>query len=145
MTVIACKDGIIAADTSNWNGEIWYGGGGGKINRLPCGSLVAFAGWFPVIEEARAWLRAGAPREAKPSRKVEDNCLEAVILRPDRRIWLLSHEWDLYPKNAPFEAAGSHYSFLMGAMHAGASARQAVELAIAHCGHARGEVVSLQL
>lgn len=135
MTVIACKDGIMAADSGVWCDAMLVGHTQ-KISRLPDGSLFAAGGSSPVIQLAKDWLLGGGP---KPDRVLMEDELDGLLLRPDG-IWRLSSQWDLYLSPSLFETAGSHHEFMFGAMHAGASAEKAVALAIQHGAYGRGAI-----
>ena len=139
MTVIACKDGVMAADTGSWHGNVKPGGRATKIVRLADGSLFGAAGWKPTILVAREWLNAGMPLADRPD-KADDDDLSGIMLKTDMSIWNINHRFELYPSDAEIDAVGSHTEFLYGAMLAGASAEEAVRLAIKHCNGAAGEV-----
>mgnify|MGYP001595236702 CR=1 FL=1 len=139
MTVIAVKDGIMAADTASWHSNVDRGARVSKIVHLPDGSLFGAAGWLPVIEQAREWLADGADPEKRPA-KAEADDLSGCLMRPDGSLWSVSFRFDIYPEPAGIDAQGAHNEFLYGAMLAGASAEEAVRLAIRHCTHAGGEV-----
>lgn len=47
MTVIVYRDGIMAADTAGWFGDIAAATAQRKVKRLPDGSLTAAAGMVP--------------------------------------------------------------------------------------------------
>jgi hypothetical protein len=138
VTVVACKDGIMVADTASWSGGVKFGNAQ-KIARMPDGSLLGCAGWKPVIMQVREWLADGARADNKPTPADKDD-LDAIILRPDGKIWSISYRFDLYPSDALMDAAGAHNEFLLGAMLAGASAEEAVRLALRHCGSAGGDI-----
>lgn len=143
MTVIACRGGVMAADTSSWHGDI-RSGSARKIWRLGDGSLFAAGGWKPVIGLALEWLDAGAQATDRQADAAEGD-LDGLILRPDGRIWCLTHRFMLYRSDRDYDVAGAHHEFLHGAMLAGASAEEAVRLAIRHCARAAGEVQVEQL
>lgn len=144
MTVIAVKDGIMAADTQSWHGNLKISSAS-KLRRFDIG-IGGFTGWRPVIEIAQSWLEHGGPwgsDHQRPSAVAEAD-LSGVILRPDG-IWILTHKFDVYRSASAIECCGAHSEFLFGAMLAGASAEEAVRLAILHCEYAGGEVEVMQL
>ena len=144
MTVIACRDGIVAADTGSSYGDIFHGRAS-KISRLHDGSIFAAAGWKPIIERARDWVAAGADPEKRPEKADKDD-LEGLVLMPDRKIWFVAYTFDFYEADEhEFSVTGSHHEFLLGAMRAGASAEAAVALAIKYCRFASGDVVTMRL
>ena len=143
MTVIAYKDGLMAADTQSWHIGIRHAEAV-KIVRLPDGSLFGAAGWQPEIERAQNWLANGADPTIRPA-KAEEADLEGILLKPDGSVWTVAHTFDVYRTNATTDAVGSQKEFLYGAMAAGASAEEAVRLAIKCCGNAGGDVQVMRL
>lgn len=147
MTVIAVKDGIIAADTQSWHGNLKISQAS-KLRRMEIG-ICGFAGWRPVIERAIVWLEAGGPWQwgNKPPAIIADDAtdLTGVILRPDGSIWNLTSKFDVYRTENVIDCCGAHPEFLYGAMLAGASAEEAVRLAIRYCEFAGGEVEVMRL
>lgn len=141
MTVIACKDGLMAADSGVWHGEVWMPCKT-KLRRLPDGSIVGAAGWKPVFEEWISWYEAGADPGKQPPAPKDDNDLDVIILNPDRTIWNMGFG-KLWRNEWPIAAAGSHSEFVLGALLAGMSAPDAVALAIAHLSRARGPMTSM--
>ncbi len=145
MTVIACKDGVMAADSGVWWGDIWMPSDK-KLRRLSDGSICGTAGWKPEIETAIAWYEAGANPKDRPSPPSDpQHDVDILILRPDRTLWCICDNFRLYPNSWPIGAAGAHGEFLYAAMLAGLSAEAAVTLAVAHCARARGPVVVMEL
>lgn len=141
MTVIAYRDGIVAADTSSWTGDIKFSCGA-KIHRLKDGSLVGAAGWLPVINRAIEWLDAGADPKQKPAPASDKTDIDMIWVRPGSGIWYVHENFEVWRSEVQdMAAAGSHHEFVVGAMLAGASAPAAVQLAIDHCKYAGGRVV----
>ena len=137
MTVIAYRDGVMAADRMVWQGDLRIANGATKINRLPDGSLVGCCGSRPVIAEVMAWLNGGE----KPARELKDGDFGALIVRPCGRVERLEDEMLIYPAcPADFYTMGSHGELLFGAMAAGASAPEAVRIAIRFGQYAGGDV-----
>lgn len=139
MTAIAYRDGIMTADTA-----VWASTGGGytvvgnyrKIDRLEDGSLFASTGRSSDHQAVIRWLAAGQEGEAP---KVKEG-FSAIWARPRR---VLKIEDDVRPfamPNADFYAAGSSMEFLLGSLAAGASAEEAVRLAIRYTDGAAGDV-----
>lgn len=139
MTDIAYRDGIMAADTAVW-------GGGNcnivvdhrqKIKRLHDGGLFAAAGRSVDIHTTVNYLIGqGSLDGAHPVK--ED--FGAIWVKPSGQIYWI--EKDLIPikMNSLFAAVGSLEAFLHGALHAGATAEEAVRLAILHTDGAAGDV-----
>jgi len=134
MTVIVCRDGVMAADSAVWVGDI-FSGHDRKITRLADGRLVGAAGWRPEIEKCLAWLARRGPRPPP----VGDCDFAALILAPCG-VWRVNHKFDLYRHIGDWAVEGAHDEFLLGALAQGASAADAVRLAIIYCRRAGGEV-----
>jgi hypothetical protein len=63
-----------------------------------------------------------------------------MLLKPDGTVWVITHKFHCYRSDKLCHASGAHTEFVYGAMLAGASAEQAVRLAIQHCRSAAGDV-----
>ena len=135
MTVIACRDGVIAADSGRWHSELCFGLCE-KIFEVGDGFLAA-AGSEPMIFALVKYLREGGEKPDIPS---DEDGVAAIWLRP-RGVFTAYDSAEFVPEPSPFIAAGSHTEFLMGAMAAGASAEEAVGLALEHCAFARGPMM----
>jgi hypothetical protein len=144
MTVIACKDGVMAADSSVWTGNIWMPSAESKLRRMSDGAVMGLAGWWPEIEAAIRWYQDGAKPDSRPA-KPDEGDLDILILTPQGKLWNLCNNFRLYRSEWPLGVAGSHTEFVLGALMAGASAKQAVEQACRHCSHARGPVTTMRL
>jgi hypothetical protein len=138
MTVIACRDGVVASDSAIWHGETTVGYTQ-KLHRLDDGSIFAAAGTFALILCVRDWINAGRPADTKPAVRPDDE-LDALILRQGGRMECWSTYLAPWQSMAEYEACGAHSDFLYGAMAAGASAEDAVRLAIQRCSHAGGDI-----
>lgn len=135
MTVIAYRDGIMAADSAVWGDQIIVEHVR-KIWRLADGSLFGCSGRLCDAQACADWLLNGGDKPAP----AEKGYFTALVAAPDgvvRRI-----EWDMRPFEitGPYHTCGAHMEFLHGAMAAGASAEEAVRLAIRYGDSAAGEV-----
>lgn len=139
MTAIAFRDGVMAADTA-----VWASTGGGytvvgryrKIDRLKDGSLFASTGRSADHQAVIRWLATDQEGET-PKVKEQFSAIWA------RRRGVLKIEDDVRPFDMPqadFYAAGASMEFLLGALAAGASAEEAVRLAIQYTDGAAGDV-----
>lgn len=132
MTAIACKDGVIAADTAYWLGPI-ISQYCDKIRRLKDRRLFAGSGQLSTIEACFAWLNGDAEKPAPDGEPFTGIVLSHMgIVRIDNRMLL-------YP-GGEISVAGAHSEFLLGALYAGASAEEAVRLAIRYGDSAGGDV-----
>jgi hypothetical protein len=139
LTVLACRDGVLAADTTEWHGDIRLNDAS-KVYRLSDGRLFAAYGFKHIIEACAKWLSDGG--EQPPDQGEDD--FGGIILAPDGVFWV-SEKFAIFKQNGPFHAGGAHEEFLYGAMAAGASAVDAVRLAIKYCRDAGGEVMAERL
>ncbi len=141
MTVIAVKDGVMAAD-----GFVWSGGIGSpvpfpKIVRGPNG-LLGLSGPSVDCRMVRGWFANGERESQKPKGIGEDDRgIVGLILRPDGSVWYL--DWRLFPvpdNELAVMGESDAATFVEGAMRAGASAEEAVRLAVYYCQSAGGIV-----
>jgi hypothetical protein len=86
---------------------------------------------------ARRLIERGDFKGVEP---LKDDGFSSIWLKPDGTAWLI--EDDLYPVKiaAGFAACGAPTTFMLGALYAGATAEEAVRLAIQHTDGAAGEV-----
>lgn len=139
MTVICYRDGIMAADSlSSHNGR--RVASVKKIVRSEDGNLAGSAGDASDCGAFRSWIAAGGPKETIPKLSNEDGDFDAIMVTPDRRMFMLDGSLLPIPFDAPFCAIGSGAPIAIGAMHMGATAEQAVEAAIAHNCYCHGPI-----
>lgn len=126
MTAIAYRDGIMAADGAAYcNGTLL--GICKKIARSPDGWLGAASGDSTNCYLFEKWM--DACREFQLSTKGES--FGAILVSPDREVFLIDHHDIMRPaETAPFYADGCASDILIGAMAAGATAEEAVAIAI---------------
>lgn len=130
MTVIAFKDGVMAADTqiTSFN----HKNSAQKIVRLPDGGVAGGCGLWSTAYGVLKWLAEGGDvndpallardRDWAPS--VRDACI--LIARPDGSLWLLEEEFPAYPVMDPSAAVGCGADAVVMAMGRGMSAVDAV-------------------
>lgn len=140
MTAIAWRCGSLAADSACWGGDgrNTIVGHHEKIIRLPNGGL--FAGCGRSTEADKVARHLAEHDDLQGLEHLKDEYFGAIWIKPDGIAYAL--EDDLHPMKitAPFAAWGAPVVFMLGALHAGASAEQAVRLAIHHTDGAAGEV-----
>lgn len=137
MTTIAYRDGVLASDsltTSNGLRDDY----GPKIWRVGK-ALVGAAGSRALCLKFREWVAAGMEGD-NPFSKGDGNGL--LVSEAGVVCWSESGCW---PVRQPFYALGSGYQIAMGAMEAGATAREAVSAAIKWDTSSGGEVQVLRL
>jgi len=142
MTVIAYKDGILAADTAAWQDDVIVEHPN-KVKTNDCYSW-ACCGAASQIAKFDEWASHYFNIES-PHRPTKDDDFGAIIVGRDRRVWRCSNSFVLYEvtTHADFFAEGSSCQFLTGAMLAGASALGAVMAAIKYCAWAGGKCTAI--
>jgi hypothetical protein len=141
MTVVVYRDGVMAADTADWIGNIAYTFDIEKVVRLPDGSLMGASGDSGDIQAFHKWATNGFPEQQG---KAED-VFSAMIVRPDGTIWSYDKTWRPERVFGDWYGCGAHVEFINGLMVAGIDAIGAVELAIKHCAFAAGRIYFLML
>lgn len=140
MTVIAYRDGVLAADTLVTESGRLYGFAQ-KIVRSRAGHIGGAGGPAEAGVKFMAWIEAGCV-DAPPEHK---DPADGIVIYPDGR----TMHWDggpvLLAAEAPFFALGCGAPIALGAMAAGADARRAVEIAIRYDCYCGGEITVLTL
>lgn len=125
----------MAADTATFSGDlIPYHVK--KIWRIR-GALVAAAGRSALIMAFRDWYAAGV--DVPFERDTDD--FNGLVVQPDGAVLRMDGQYGGFLRyDAPFHAIGSGMEILTGAMAAGATAPQAVEIAIKWSNYGAGGV-----
>lgn len=131
MTTIAYRDGIMAADTQGNRGGIRSVTR--KLHRID-NRIVGFSGNYQDGLTFVAWVRDGMKMDALPEfrgygRTDDAPDINALVLSPDGLVQWTEH-FQPMPITEPFFAIGSGFVSAMTAMHMGASAAKAVEIAM---------------
>lgn len=137
MTAIAYRAGVLAADTQQTAGMIIVGYTK-KVVRSPAGHIAAASGdavWCRAFNQAVT--KGDVDWKPPAGTKAED--FMAILVSPDGTAEEVVPEGNSLLE-AEFAAIGAPWQFLTGAMAAGASAEEAVRLAIQHCTSCGGEV-----
>jgi 20S proteasome alpha/beta subunit len=129
MTTIAYRDGVMAADTRAFAGYNAALGQKAKIRREPDGTLIGCSSNQVGLGEAVLdWFGRGAKSDDVP--KAGEVKFSFLAVKPDGSALYAFDGFNLSgPINAEFFAIGSGDAVAQGAMHAGASAEMAVEIA----------------
>jgi 20S proteasome alpha/beta subunit len=142
MTVIAYRDGLLAADTGASRGNT-VAGRVVKICHAANGALAAAAGGAGFNGRFLRWASQGEAWPC-PEAKTSDECHDTgIIFRPDGAIELYE-PGGMFVLTAPYFAIGSGRDQALGAMFVGADAEAAVRAAIAHDVWTNGDVVSIR-
>lgn len=130
MTIIAFKDGVMAADTmlSSHNSQ----NRAQKIVRLPDGGVAGGCGlWNRAHSGLRFLAEGGSPDDRHVSADVIGGppCIQdaaILIAKPDGSLWLLEDEFPAFPLRDSIAAVGCGTEAAMMAMTLGLSAVEAV-------------------
>lgn len=131
MTVIAYRNGIIAADQ-----QATYGNVKRKLTKLfelESGEVVGFTGTAAAAMELLAWYKDGAKKEDWPQAMQDtDEWAQMIIAYPGGCKW---YDKRPYPQEVQdkFTAWGCGAEFAIGAMAMGADAVKAVTIACEFC------------
>ena len=118
MTIICYRDGVMAADSASFSGDI-VSAHVRKITRSPTGALIGVSGDTKDVMAFLRWAEQGADLEKCP-KKIK---ICGLIAAGDDAVDMVENGL-VYRVSGPFFAVGSAEDFgLGGAMAAGASAR----------------------
>lgn len=148
MSVVAWKDGLMAADSRAYGGSYCASPGSKwKIHRLADGSLIGLVSSIVGASEyVLEWVRGGMDTAARPTGAVAG----FILIRPSGLLFLGdAKEGGAVHVSGPIKskchAIGSGAEFAIGAMHAGLSAEGAVRVACKLDNHSGLPVRSLRL
>lgn len=140
MTTVAYRDGVLAADTLlTWGSN--RDGFGVKIARR--GPVLA--GASGCVSRAQAfvdWFKAGMTGKEPDMGDKEDPAFGYIITPDDRFLMLGPHGWEV--SRDEYLSFGSGGDFASGAMAMGATAEEAVIVAIKHDTKSGGEITVLR-
>ena len=125
MTVIAFKDGVMAADTrlSDYN----EAARATKLVRLPDGGVAGACGKWADAYAALRWLEAGGQYEDEHDDKLPTISGASLLLaKPDGSLWLIEGRFPAYPLLDKVCAVGCGAEAAKMAMTLGLSAPEAV-------------------
>ena len=142
MTVIAYKNGILASDSLVTLGTA-RAGSVRKICRGPNGSLAGLCGNTAYSDMFMSWIKSGEPNSAPDLSS--DSSFTAIVIRPNGKVYMACSSTTLFLLKSPFHSIGSGSDFAVGAMEMGATAEEAVRVAIKHCISCGGKVVTEKL
>ena len=130
MTVIAFKDGVMAADTqlTQHNSKVRAQ----KIVRLPDGGVAGGCGSWAAAYAGLKWLADGGSDSGDEGKKflpeIEDSTI--LIARPDGSLWLLESRVPAFPITDKFAVIGCGSDAGVMALRSGKSAIEAVHAVI---------------
>lgn len=139
MTTVAYRDGIIASDSLITSGGARAGLTARKIRKIG-GALVAGCGFIGELERFVSWV-AGGMKGDDPLRGGETT---ALLIAPGQPLLMFAGAGP-WAVESDFIAMGSGEDFAFGAMAHGASAVEAVEIAIRFDVYSGGPVRTIKL
>lgn len=138
MTTIATDGKALAGDGLITSNGTVFGSQFAKVTKLPDGRITGVAGSAFHVAPFVAWLEAGGdPPEL-------DEHFDALVLSPDGTCRSYDEKCRCILEEVP-TAAGSGRELAIGAMLAGASPKQAVEIAAQRDVGTGGTIVSISL
>jgi hypothetical protein len=138
MTIAVIRGNVIAADGGLWEGESLVGDQAEKVIRCRHGAFVVI-GYCVAAMVERKFNDLGPI----PNRLDLPDETTVVLLRNDGLIGFYEKDLEHDPIRVPFYAFGSAAPVAIGALHMGATAEQAVEIAIKVGPWAAGKVMSV--
>lgn len=128
MTVIAYRDGIIAADRQATSYGLAY-----EVEKLFVSedAIRTGTGDASFVMGMIEWHKAGADPKTFPESQKTDDWARLIVVTAEGVSWYERSPYPLRMKGE-YMAWGSGADFAMGAMYAGASAEEAVLAAIKH-------------
>lgn len=149
MTLIAVKNGVMAADSGVFRGDMrmTLAPIDLKIVRAPDGSLVGACGSSVDCWRLREWVQAGMsllmqPRLSYPQPD-HDQAIDWLWLKPDGSLWRGDAAMNVHPLDPAQPTTigcAPAWAFAESVMLAGYSAQAAVQHAITYCQNLSGPV-----
>ena len=131
VTTIAYKNGVMATDSRAYAGENISLGEKAKITAIetPTGcAIIGLSTTLPgLTERLWAWFADGEIEEDMPELKGAQ--FTALVVRTSGVFFYNSNPYPSGPIEAPCYAVGSGAAYALGAMHMGATAVQAIQIA----------------
>ena len=145
MTTIAYRSGIMASDSRVTEDTFIAMSNYPKIHKLKDGSIVGSCGSLSQITDLLAELKKESKFNSKKTYSYED--VGCLVVTPNKELWYYSHEMDHFIQLHGCEhyAIGSGAHFALGALSMGATAKQAVEIAITYDAGSGGKIQTLSV
>jgi hypothetical protein len=138
MTILAYRDGVLAADSACTDRGIHIGTVR-KLGRAQDGSVFGAAGRIGHCKRFLDWAEAGM-EGALDIKENEDEGFSGLVIRPDRTVWCVDTSGAMTQLHTAFAADGGAMKLALGAMAAGATAVEAVSIACGLDTDCRGPV-----
>ena len=145
MTTIAWDGKTLAADRRVSFGSVSDGNVTKIVKRKKDGALAAAAGNSSMAAAFRRWFLNGERRlDTKPELSKDTETASGVIIRPNGVVEI-HDQYGWFELETEKYANGSGWEIAIGAMHAGATAEEAVRIAAKLDGNTGDEVDVLEL
>lgn len=141
MTIIAYKDGVLAADTQLEANRV-RSLGAKKIIKTKDGWLAGGNGQYSCINAFLTW--ADGERDTDELTGFDWENFQGVMISPEGKIYCYDDEFP-YEHHGVFYASGIGSEIATGAFAMGATAKEAVKAAIDYHTGCGGKIVSLKL
>lgn len=140
MTIIVFREGVLAADTQLTGSAGFITQSMMKIGRGTDGCIGGGAGDGTNVQLFLNWI--SEPREAEWA--VEGSFCGMLVM-PNSSVWLYEDTDLIKLRKQPFYAVGAGAPIAMGAMEQGATAREAVKIAMKYSTSCGGQITTLDL
>jgi len=142
MTTITYRDGILASDSRAYSGGSTPIGQKQKIWQLECGTMFGVSTVHPGLsEQVAAWISSEQNRDYLPP---VDPTFTALLIDPLGQVFIAIDSYFFTgPLTGDYFAIGSGDHYALGAMAMGASAVEAVEVAMVHDAWTGGRICSI--
>jgi hypothetical protein len=141
MTTIAYRNGVMAADSAIFDRGC-HVGECVKIFRAPSGIIGGAAGCLGDLCALRDWILGDC--DGKPP-EFGDEDSEGLVVHPTGVVEWIGPKQKRIEHRSEFHVIGSGFRIAMGAMHMGATAFQAVEIAAKLDSYTRGPITTIGL
>lgn len=131
MTVIAWDGRSIAADKQMMSGDLRVTTT--KLKKLPSGAVVAWAGTIDCGLLLAHWFESGGHIAEWPKFQLDKDRWTILVVAEADKVFFYEQEPTSIAVEDKFMAWGSGRQFALAAMEHGATAKEAVEVAIKFC------------
>lgn len=139
MTIYCYRDGILASDSGIFANGVCHGRGK-KAYKTSKGVIHACSGRSSNAQMYHVWMEelASCQRDLTGTRPTLDEDFSGHFIEPNGNIFYVDRHLVPVPIDAPFIAGGYASDLAIGAMARGASAIEAVEIALLYSDCVRG-------
>lgn len=127
MTTWAYRNGVLVADSMvSTSTSYQIIGSAKKVHKAKNGIIAAGAGVLVDVHRFFNWIDDGMDTDAA----VKLDNLDGVLIKPDKTIWMVDETLFPYVIDAEFHSGGGGSAIALGAMAHGATAEEAVRIAM---------------